>query len=232
MHETWAGNAHPYQQIENEIDQALTNGQAPALLMFQNKALALKKPNDPQAQFRWGYSGWKMLTPESGSWDKDRFLNGVYGALVKAPSPNTYEYARLRFLVSPDSSQLVALGERLLKRNPNDMDVKYKLIGDYYGLISLNGLHSKKVDPATKERVLAIAQQMLQANPTVAKYYSSLGGVYLTCWVVLRDQDDAAKAIVEYKKFLQLAPANDEFRPQAHNIIEILQNPSSPLAKQ
>lgn len=226
LNEDWTGNAQPYQQIEQQIDEVASNKVALKALLLSSRALAERDAKNPQAQFRWVYSGWKMLTPSSSYWDRHRYLNGAFEAMVSAPSPNVYEYARLRFMVAPSCSQLVPVGERLLRRTPSDMRMKYRVVSDYIQLLALIGTRTKRVDDKVKARAVFLARELISADPANADYYSGLAGVYVTCWATKRDQGDAAKAVAAYQDYLRLAPPDDEFRSQAQAIIKDIQQPS------
>lgn len=222
LHENWAGDPEPYLQIEHQVDQAMTSGENPAALLQHNKALAQQQPQDPQAQFRWGYSGWKMMNSSSGYREKHLYLGGVFEALASAPSPDTYEYARLRYLVAPHSKHMVKIGERLLQVNQNDSVVKSHLVGDYIQLIGAIDLRPESLNPQLKLRAVTLAQQVIESNPTIARYHASLGSVYATAWVISRSRKDALQAVKAYQEYLRFASPNDEARPQVLAIMKDL----------
>lgn len=224
MRKDWTGDAKPYQMIERDIDQAIANGKNPKTLLEQDKKMAQKNPKDPQAQFRWGYAGWKMMTPTSGYWEKHLYLDGVFEALDNAPSPNTYEYARLRYLVGPHSAQTVNLGERLLsKSGQKDIEVKSHLVGDYIQLIGAVNLRPESLKPQLQTRAIALAKEVITARPSNAKYYASLGSVYVSCWTISRSRKDASLGVTAYQEYLRLASPDDELRPQVLAVIKDLQ---------
>lgn len=221
----WTGDDKPYQQIQKETDIALTSGLPVDNLLQQNKILAKQKPDDPQAQFGWAYVAWKAINTPRSPYDWQVSTKKIYGVLTQAPSPKSYTYTRLQYLVARHSPDLTGVGERLLEHTPNDEEVMFRLCDDYIEMFSsISGrTHTKTVDSIAKGRALALANKLIDDKPTSAKYYSMLAAVYVSAWEISRNPDDAAKALAAYQTYLKLAPPDDTFRPQAKNIIGLLQ---------
>ncbi|MGI4787894.1 MAG: hypothetical protein ACRYFS_03485 [Janthinobacterium lividum] len=205
-HETWAGDDKPYQQIRQMIDTAIASGTSPMHLAEEYQKQAQHDSRSPLAQFRWGYSLWKTLTPKSTSHEQMTNGLGTFFSLAKIDSPNTYDYARLRYLVSYHSGEQTELGERLLQRNTQDIDVKAHLALDYtapgpepYGL-------------KIKNRVIQLSKELIQANPKHAGYYSVLAEAYYTAYYQNgHHKQDALATIFALKKYLSLANPNEYF---------------------
>jgi len=96
QHETWSGDNTPYQKARQEIDSAVAIGKSPMHLARQYEAQADKNRKGPLDQFRWGYALWRTITPTSTSAEKQTNKLGIFFALSKIASPNTYDYARLQ----------------------------------------------------------------------------------------------------------------------------------------
>lgn len=225
----WTGNDEPYRRIRTEIDQAIAMGKDPQELLKQQKQKAQQYPNNPQAQFAWGYAAYVSLPQWAGSYAKLK-QKSVADAVASLPATECYNYARLRFLLpldypTSDQTQIQAkarlvdaLGQRLLHRDLNDLDVKYHLI-DVDEMI----LGRDAADFAVKKRALQYTQEMIRARPHLSRYRTLSASVYVTCWSQTNDPNDARAAIASYQDYLRIAPRDEEFRPQAENLIKMLQ---------
>ena len=112
QHETWSGDNTPYQKARQEIDSAVAIGKSPMHLARQYEAQADKNRIGPLDQFRWGYALWRTITPTSTSAEKQTNKLGIFFALSKIASPNTYDYARLESMSKVSrSSERVAFAE-------------------------------------------------------------------------------------------------------------------------
>lgn len=104
------------------------------------------------------------------------------------------------------------MGLRLLKRDPKDERVKFHMI---------DILNTDK--PEERRLALAFANDRVRAHPGQAKPYTSLGWVHMRIWLNTHEPSERRLAIANYNKYLQLAPPKDDFRPYAHNLLQILQ---------
>ena len=123
----WNGNDKPYQQMRDTIDNAIAGGRKPQELVEFYELPALEHPNDPIAQFRWAYATYKVAIT-TNEITGDNMLYQPLKALVLAPFPKTYDYARLIYLMEdyghgPFILQLRNVSKRLVKHNPNDKAV-------------------------------------------------------------------------------------------------------------
>lgn len=98
-------------------------------------------------------------------------------------------------------------------REPDDYDVKFRLIA-----ILTPGLSTEE-----KKQAVSYANDLIRIDAKRPSAYSALGGVYYRSWLISKSRDDAEKSIAAYRRYLQLAPANDTFRPQAQSIIAMMQ---------
>ena len=200
---SWGGDDRPYRQIRATIDNASSGGRKPQELMDFYETAARKAPNDPEAQFRWAYAAYKAaLTVNYNT--GERLLGDPRDALVLAPFPHSYEYARLIFLTEDYAVmlvyQLTPVGKRLLRRNPNDYEVKYGTARDL--MFSRN--------PADRQLALKYIEELIRERPERPHPRELLGLFYYQRWQVSRSRDDAGRAIAAYQQYLQCAPAMEK----------------------
>ena len=219
INEAWTGDDKPYQAMRNQIDAVLAKSPhlGPALLA---KYFADHKahPASPTALFRWAFTSLK-LAPESVVLGDDG-LDSVRDAYSKLPSPRTYNYVRLGYLLYQHAfpiSGFIKIGERLLKQQPNDFPVQY------YYIISLMG--SSYLSDINK--ALLKTQQLIRQQPDKASLYALEGAVYHRLWGcdVILDRPKKTNAdlcIAAYQKYLDRAPASDPFRKNAEDMIDLV----------
>lgn len=221
----WTGDDAPYERIEHDADEALKNGGTVGNLLEQYSLQAQQKPTDPQAQFQWSYLAREVILaqPHRSDWELDS-QEVISVLLARAVSPKTYSYDRLRFLEARQDPNVTELGERLLKRDPNDVSVKYALINDYSGLFSEKSQKSHTVDPKLKQRALVLAQQIIHVEPLNPDYHVALAGVYVSSFEDHKNADDAAAAIAAYEDYFKLVPPEDFERKRRQIIVNELQS--------
>lgn len=213
----WTGGDAPYQKIISDINKDLDKGQKPDALIAGYKAKADASPKDPQAVFGWAFAVWRVATWSDEYRKRYSDFTDLPDALAGASFPRTYSYARLRFLIQAQvrtMPQLQELGERLVKQNPKDNDVKYQLI------------HVLRQTPARPENqeALKLAQELVQSDPKAALYYQVLGSVYLDAYIDFGfNKADGDKAIAEFQKELELRPLNDPTRLDVERAIKNIQ---------
>ena len=219
--EKWDASDRPYQQIRDNIWRSISSGQKPEILDAKYRALAKSEayhpPYDSVAQFRWAYVAYQAVIVNPQLIDHSDFAAATQ-ALGYGPSPRSYEYARLRFLMEamswPDIHLKVA-GERLLARVPDDFQVKYQLT---------HVLASGSTSSQNMNQAVLYAQQLVRAMPSKGRMYGLLGETYYTRWLSGKSSMDGDNAIAAYEKYLALAPPNDSFRHQAQYLIKKIQN--------
>lgn len=215
--QAWTGDDQPYQRIRSEIDQAIAQKKNPDRLMQQYGLLAQKNPADPQAQFRWGCAAFAAaMQPSVSDIEGTGKLIGPRSALDHAPSPKTYEYNRLRYLMAAYSSpvpHLKALGDRLLRRDPTD-DVVLFFQG---GILNYSQL------PADRQRARAYAENYLRRFPKKPGPYSLLASIHYRDAFLNHSSIDADKAITAYRRYLELEPSNSGTRGEVDYLIQNLQ---------
>ena len=211
--EKWDGNEKKYRDMRLAIDQKIKQGANPVELARQYQKQA-RSWTDAPGQYRWAYAAYKAAEAR-GFPEKDETLKGISmedirQALDKAADEETssrnYEYARLRFLsfarVWPES-RLTPMGERLLKRNPKDFEVRFQQLR----------LLAPGVREGERAEALSHVNWVFKNMPNDPIGHYLLGSVYSRIRMSTWSQADADKAIAAYQKFLQIAPSNEKYRP-------------------
>ncbi len=228
--QAWTKNDRPYQQIKVQIDKAVALGNDPQQLLARQAKIARQHPHNPQAQFAWGYATFVSLPQWGGDYEHNKRQTAPAEAMAALPITDSYEYARLRFLLIPlipyanavqsrsDQRHWDSLGQRLLQQNISDYQVRYKLVD-----VEIAVLAWKPFDPVVKARALQYAQQLIQEKPTVDAYYSLPAAIYITCWTQTNSPAEARAAIASYQNFLKVSSPGNDFRPTAKELIGVLQ---------
>ncbi|HEX8234504.1 MAG TPA: hypothetical protein VF600_00960 [Abditibacteriaceae bacterium] len=196
--EKWMGNDRPYRDLRRSIEQAVkrTNQRDVAVLVEKYRKRAVAHPVDPKAQFAWGYA--TLEGRRKGYTINRDVARRVSLALTDATSPKTYQYARLRFLMTMHWGtypQLKSLGQRLLLREPRDNEVKY------YVVRLLSSGSGKE-----KQQAMNYAQELVRLQPKWSGSYSALGEVYREIFFTNKDLAAGDKAIAAFRKSIQLMP--------------------------
>ena len=212
--EGWTGDNRPYHRVRTEVNRAISQGQKFVKLMTKYKLLA-QKSSKPLDKFRWAYVTYQAAIKGSSFSDKE--LLHVMKSLRNISSPKTYDYIRLRFLIESRAwpfRQLKKVGERLAERNPKDYEVKYYLV--------------KILNPgrylSERQEALRYSRDLIRIAPKRLSAHTALGFTYFKIWLVTKNKDDGDKSIAAYRKYLELAPSNHNFRKQAILTIKMIQN--------
>lgn len=220
------GDDAPFLRIRRNIDRMIAAGKSRTALAAAFKKSAQKADHDVQAQFRWAYAAWRAFVVEQDGRKRDELMCCVFDATgvyrhtnfkaTNAALPNSYQYARLRLLIAMNSPRWknnvnwAKLGKRLLQRDPNDYEFKYfltrTLVGDATNLPD-STLGTK------------YAGEIQKKFPKRASSYSLLGEAYRSQFNWTFKSSFADKSILYYRKYLQMAPANAEFRKYAPAVI-------------
>ncbi len=211
----WTGDDKPYQKLRQDIYKQLVAAKDVQPVLDRYKTEAKAKPNDPLAQFAWGYAA--LRTPAlAGHENVVIDVSSLPDELAVAPFPRTYDYARLRFLAQAQvrpNGQLEDLGRRLLKHDPYDPAVIYQQI---------NVLEQIPARPQNVE-ALQLANKLVEAYPSQLAYLRKLGNVHQESYMDFGfHKADAEAAIAVYQKYLQLAPPNDPSRVGIKRTIKVM----------
>jgi hypothetical protein len=198
--EPWNGNNKPYAQIRTALNTYNKQKKlANQVARYRKEAAAA--PTDALKQYRWVLAGWILDEQNKGLlvWRK---------ALSIPISPRTYDYSRLRFLITAEnamtmgkyggSTELRDAGLRLLKIVPGD-----KLTAYWVHRIRerTESLEDKKIN-------VNEALRGVQQNPNYAKAQGLLANSYHHLWMKTKRRSNSVKAIDNFKKYLAMAPAN------------------------
>ena len=198
MEENWNDDEAAYQKLRAAIEKNKQEGKLTSEVIERYRLLHEKKQTNPIALYQWGYASFEA-TQTNPSIFQAQLVSPK--AFEEAPSPHTYEYDRLRFLVwahySPHA-RFQTIGERLLRHTPNDNDLKYYLIQCY------EPEHSEQ----EKQKAVTLAQSLIDSAPHRPGAYSALAGIYFRLWMVNHQAEDANKAVSAYQDYLRIAPKN------------------------
>lgn len=206
----WKGENQSYAQARQIIDQETANGQEPDALMARYQAQANQKPSNPLAVFRWAYASRKAALVSNPF--STNIADKALDSLDRDGRPHPYDYVRLQFLLASDvwpAGSLEPLGRRLLQYKADDQAVLFQLVVDMKSSTLLQD----------RKEALSLAQNVVQGNPKYPKNHALLAGAYESLWVITKQRPTADKAIAEYQLYLQLAPANDNFRRGAEQMV-------------
>lgn len=213
--EKWTADEKPYQRIRLSVDKFVKAGQDPLKLAGQYEVESRHRPTDPQKLFRWAYAAYLVNLRNPRSREAGAILgplNAMQNWLIKAHS---YEFTRLRFLMQrkenfgSGSRDLIPVGERLHARNPQDHAVNEALFG----------MQEYAPDIAQRRKAVAYAEAMLKAHPQDVRYHGYIGAAYYNLWKLSNNPKDYDRALLGYRTYLRLAPANAAFRKDAQELI-------------
>lgn len=208
--EPWTGNDSLYEKARQEIEASNIGSKA---IVAKYETEAESQPKSTIAQFKWGYALRKSHadSPATGKGGED--ASAVFYSLTQAGDPHTYNYARLRYLVSMRSRFLANLGERFLKHSPEDNPVKLHLIGDYAFDVGESG------NPRSKARALALCQQLSDVGFKRSSYYACLSMVYEMSYTFRHNPIDAKANIAANQKYISLVDPRSEAAHRARSAI-------------
>lgn len=217
----WIGNNRPYHEARVKIDRIADQGGLTLTLLNKYELACKQQPRNPLVLFQWAYADnlakrrYPNLplhsSPGDGAFDETEQVGLV--------DPRTYDYERVRFLLNWNANKqaLLPLARRLSVYDPKDFAIQYQLAG----------LYSRSDTPKEKAASIARVKRLLAQYPNKPGLYSLLGGIYYEHWTEKKNLEDAKNAVVYYKKYLQLAPANDPWRKQAGILINDINHPVS-----
>ncbi len=218
LNESWTGDDAPYVAIRAQIEHAF-NTATPQALVAQYAPAAKARPNDPLAQFAWAYAVHKAVTSAQyavENADDVRFAAEV--ALAEAPFPRTYNFARLRFLITLQSPAgggyhtLIGTAQRLLKKDPNDFPVMM-------GLIALNSQNS---DPSAQKLAYALIQKAIKQYPSKPQVYDLLGGWHYAQYILYHNPHDYRLSLDNYQKAMNMYPMTASRRSAIPQVMDFL----------
>lgn len=226
--EAWTGNDTPYRSIRDAIDVMIAKGKKPDDLYPKYQVLAEQHPSDPQAQFRWTYAAYKAAT-EPGVTRHDGIIKmgRAEEELAVVSQPHSYEYDRLRFLVESYyagvQNALNDAGKRFLKQEPGNIEIRHCVIQNLTDAGEWRDYPYNRVF-ADQKKALAMAQEFLQAHPSAAWPYRTIGDIHHRWWTRTNQPSEANQAIASYRQYLQAGPENNQSRSDTEATIKQIQD--------
>lgn len=213
--EPWSGNDRCFLQQTRTIGNLAGSLDRLTAAVSQRRQ-SFTKRRDALSLYGWGYAAY-TAAKQARRADREQFSE-IVRAMEQVPSPKSYSFTRLRFLISASLMPLPYLrgvGERLLTRKANDTDVKYCLINVYY--LGNSG---------EREKALRYVADLIAVAPQRPSFRACAGSTYFRLWLLSKKHSDAEQALAHYHKYLELAPHDDPFRPRAEEVIRILERRS------
>jgi hypothetical protein len=186
--EPWDRDDKPYMALLAKVQKELSahkskNAQLTIYKRIQQQAR--QNSQMPTAIFEWGTATYIALRTKVpiAQVDVAQCLNSIR----LAPTPRTYSYARMRFLLEKTqggaySEPFLRVGSRLLQRRPNDYAVKF------YHIRSL-----RMVTETERKMGIAYAHDLIRMRPNYHQSYAALGRVYENIWIMNNVKSDPKK---------------------------------------
>ena len=200
MFEKWSSDDGAYSDIQSSVTKIVQAAIDPLSRVHEYEKAADLRPNDPSCAFACAVAAYTAMDRPTVHQFDYADLGASY--LARTPSPENYEYVRLRFLFAslgdrPDPN-LRQLGDRLLAKNDDDPDVLRAAGWCYFG-----------EDNAKSVRLLL---KGIKLAPNVPFGYRTLGLVYAWEWATGKNEYGAALSLPYFKKFLALSPGPSDAR--------------------
>jgi hypothetical protein len=206
----WTGDDRPFATARASIDGVFKSKGDLSPQLTQYETLAKKHPHNPLDQFLWAYA---FYVQGSIPHAVMRDVSAPIVAMAGARQPQTYEYARLRFLYQRLGIDDREIAERLLARKHDDCDV----LEDYAALLSQS--RSKEDD----ELAVKTIQNVVNKGQGVPGSEWIMAGVYANVGFLESNPDYYKKSIEANNSFLKLTPSYDWRRAAALHSIDVLQ---------
>ena len=201
----WTESETPYLKIRQQVNAAIKQGQKPAEMLrrYEPKGADMNKA---EPLYRWAYIAYRgfLLSPSQDA----RAVNATLRPLAymdRNRRPQSYSWARLRFLLTTLSpvynpKELRNVAFRLYKRDPKDVQVRYKLIG-------ILPLTANKEDNL---RAIRMAQEEVKRSPKNVTWQRSLAFAYKSAWMRDYQASYALQTKQQYVRLLSMYPVRSE----------------------
>lgn len=224
MRENWSGNEAQYRKLRAEVYQASRSDLVSSEWVAPYAVSAQQKPNNPASQFALAYAIYRAHFHDQPA-TRDREYSQAVQSLAKVHSPHTYEFARLRFLLASSAGgniyPLRVVGGRLLRRVPNDAEVKARVIN-----VLDDGLSD-----SDKQQALIYAKQLVRADPVSTYGYGALSWTYFVIFLKSSKLEDGDNAITACRQCLQHMAKGDPSRPSTERYLRLIQTIQSNHAR-
>ncbi len=219
----WTANDHSLQESKKKLDTQIMSGGDAKVVVSKYRDLALLNIATASDRFGSGYAShtnavaiysWAYAAQQDYVYHHTGFFDEqAYNALCAVDPNNSYEYTRLRFILTQEVNpnrgylELEPLGKRLLRRNPSDAAVRKNLV---YAL----------ADSSQPEKALPYALAWTKQSPNNADAHFVLAYCYQNLLVQTLKGNYADEAGAEYRRYLSLEPANASDRQFIQNLID------------
>ena len=224
MHEAWTGDEVLYRKLRANVYQVSRSGHTPSDWVTQYATIAQERPNNPASQFAWAYAIYRTHFRDQRLVKAKEYSNAVQ-ALASVNSPHTYEFARLRFILTASVGgniyPLKVIGERLILHSPNDVEVKSRMID----------VLDDSLSDADKHQALLYAKQVIQTDPTSTYGYGALAWTHYVIYLKSHRLEDGDNAINACQQCLQHMTLDDPARPSTERFLKLILTMQSNLAK-
>ena len=218
--EPWTESEKSYYEARVAVDKVRDNKVALSALVSKWEPRTKEKPFERLSQYRWGYALYWLTRAKYGE-SSDYIATKEYGAIRDALTRSTfrdsvppdwrsrsYEFNRLRFWVEQRSGfPLWKLGERVLRRNPKDVETQNSLLK----------IWTISCPPPQKADALVLLETVSKRYPNdpittywKARIYSSVYSANVHRYGV-PNSVDANKAIESYERFLREAADKPQY---------------------
>lgn len=200
------GDNAPLVALRRSIDRTLAQGQTPQAVIDAYRQRLPKEGFSRNWAFGLAYAVYRASRQQS----QDQRMEAVSradGMLIDLGPPQPTEILRLRFLLNCQvypNLHMKPLGERLVRRDPRDQDVKYHFV-EFLNTFS----------PPERKRAIQYVQELVRAKPRSPDPYIATWSVYRLVWKFHGEQSSRRAAISALDNYLRVAPADHYFRSQA-----------------
>jgi hypothetical protein len=206
--ERWTGNESPYLRDRIHIEGDVDNSKDAVADVRRYKMRAELSPKDPLVVFDWAVAARESANFATTTELIRTDMQGVSAALAASPSPQTYEYARMRYLFGDwRSPELKELGLRLLARNQHDPYV----------------LMCEAMSGRSNSQSVSMLHAAIRIKPSYSLLYMALGMVYVDWFEYDGGSIECGhKGIQALRQFISMPPYNlDDKKDALHYIGEV-----------
>ena len=212
--EKWSANDKVFPLINKQLQKKILASHDAVSITAAYGELFKKTPKSTVLLFKWGMSTYYASKTKSSTWfptDSDLLLT----SLDVIPSPHSFQYDRMRFLIQSHfrgEDFLKTMGLRLLKVNPGDDEVKSSM----FPVLNIVG------NPRDGQLALDFANELIAKHPANPRWHAMLGSTYNLISVRTNKRLDCEKAITAYQDYLKLAKKTDPFYSHAEYMISVI----------
>jgi hypothetical protein len=220
------GDNRPYAKARAQIDKLLAKDPRQDGLLEEYTDQAYRNPHDPVAQFRRAYLAEQLAVQHFRTEQEGLdIMEGIDAPLRRLAPPYPYDYARLMFLEeqfpNPDI-HAERLGEQLLRIQPNDYDVTFKVAGIY----------SEDMNPPRFDMALAMVPRLEQIDPRRPSVQRLIASIDFWTFVRTKNAAEADAAVAALNRYLAMSDRNDVFRAKIPGMIKMTEKMKQRFAAQ